>query len=347
MQARQFLAHRTGRRSGPETGVGDQRFPGMFRHDQRLFAGQSVCARLGDVHGNAGGPPIVVGVDGSEQALRVVTWGAKQAVRRNAPLILVHAFAFPDGPGSVPRPDWRAAQERESIKLLREAMAVAEQERPRPDVTIESVMDSSIPLLLARSHTARMVVVGSRGRGTFADLAVGSTAIALAGHGHCPVAVIRGSEDTGRAGKPVVVGVDGSPLAEPAIELAFQEASTRGVSLVAVHAWHDFDLAETFGIEMEPAEYEGRRQGAERVLAESLAGWQEKYPEVAVERSLAVDRPRDRLLSWSKTAQLLVVGSRGRGGFRGLLLGSTTHALIHHADCPVLIARSSLPPARL
>ena len=300
------------------------------------------------MHGNAGGPPIVVGVDGSEQALHAVAWGANEAVRWNAPLVLLHAFAFPDGHSSdsAPRPDERPAHQYESTKVLRAAMTVAEHVRPRPEVTIDSIADAPLPLLLARSHTARMIVVGSRGRAAFTELLAGSTTIALAAHGQCPVAVIRGSEDTGRAGNPVVVGVDGSPLAEPAIELAFQEASAREVTLVAVHAWHDFDLAEVFGIEMGPVELEQRRQAAKRLLAEFLAGWQEKYPEVTVERSLAVDRPRDRLLSWSSRAQLLVVGSRGRGGFPGLRLGATTHALIQHADCPVLIARSPLPPTR-
>lgn len=290
---------------------------------------------------NAGRPPVVVGVDGSESALHAVTWSAHEALRWNAPLVLLHACAFPDPTGST-----GSMSPPESVEALRAATAVAERVRPCPDITAESVADAPVPLLLARSHLARMIVVGSRGRRRFGQVFAGSTAIALAAYGHCPVAVIRGRESTGRTRNPVVVGVDGSPLGEPAIELAFQEASTREVELVAVHAWHDFDLAETFGVEMAPGEFEQRRHAAEGLLAEAVTGWREKYPEVSVVRSLAVDHPRDRLLSWSGKAQLLVVGNRGRGGFQGLLLGATTGALIQHADCPVLVARSPLPGSR-
>ncbi|MFD2417119.1 universal stress protein [Amycolatopsis pigmentata] len=300
------------------------------------------------MHVSAGGPPIVVGVDGSRQALDAVTWGAREAVRWNAPLVLLHAYEVPE---SGPRPgpsasDWIAARKQAADQLLRESMAVAERVRPRADITVESVVDSSIPLLLRRSHTAKMVVLGSRGHSAFADLLAGSTATALAAHGHCPVTVIRGSDPNGRADAPVVAGVDGSALSEPALELAFQEASVRGVHLIASHSWHDLDLAETFGAARGTLEVESPGGAAERLLAECLAGWQEKYPEVTVERVLAEDRPRDHLLDRSRTAQLVVAGSRGRGGFQGLLLGSTSHALIHHADCPVLIARSPLPAPR-
>jgi len=185
-----------------------------------------------------------------------------------------------------------------------------------------------------------MVVVGSAGRGALGDLLAGSTTAALAAHTRCAVAVIRGRDRSAAdVEEPVVVGVDGSPVSEPALGLAFEEASLRGAPLVAVHAWLDADAVHVLAGAPSFVDREPQGDAETRVLAESLAGWQEKYPEVTVRRVLEQDRPRHQLLDWSTRAQLIVVGSRGRGGFRGLMLGSTSHALVQHADCPVLVTR--------
>jgi nucleotide-binding universal stress UspA family protein len=165
---------------------------------------------------------------------------------------------------------------------------------------------------------------------------VGSPAVSVAAHGECPVVVVRAGDDgVIRTEGPVVAGVDGSPTSIRALGAAFDEASWRGARLVAVHSWQDSDyVPEYVALGAEPAEEERAR-----VLAESLAGWQEKYPDVEVERVVVKDRPRHQLLERSATAQLVVVGSRGRGGFKGLLLGSTSQALVYHAGCPVLVVR--------
>jgi nucleotide-binding universal stress UspA family protein len=170
----------------------------------------------------------------------------------------------------------------------------------------------------------------------------GSTAVALVAHGHCPVAVIRGRTPDGipPAGGPVVVGLDGSPASEAAVAIAFDEASLRGADLVAVHTCSEYQsdsgyaYARQFVVDWDAIDVRERE-----VLAERLAGWQEKYPDVLVRRVVARDRPVRALLEQTAEAQLLVVGSRGHGGFTGMLLGSTSQALIYHGTCPLLVAR--------
>ncbi|HJQ48046.1 MAG TPA: universal stress protein [Amycolatopsis sp.] len=284
--------------------------------------------------------PVVAGIDGTPGSRRAVLWAADEAARRHAPLEIVHAYGIPDafyGEAMPPR-DWLDARRAESQDLLLESAAAATTRNPGLRVHPESVLDAPIPLLVRRSGEAGMLVLGSAGRGALGELLSGSVAGALAAHARCPFAVVRGADRGGEA--PVVVGVDGSPAGRPALALAFEEAALRGAPLVALHAWSDSDKAQLFSAARAEFDFEPLREAETRVLAESLAGWREAYPDVTVQRVAERDRPRHQLLDWSKRAQLVVVGSRGRGGFRGLLVGSTTYALLHHASCPVLIARS-------
>jgi nucleotide-binding universal stress UspA family protein len=142
------------------------------------------------------------------------------------------------------------------------------------------------------------------------------------------VIVVRGhgTFDTG----PVVVGVDGSPLSERAVEFAFEEASARGAELRAVLAWSDWPIEAVLSLDTYLDE-------AEELLAQRLAGWQEKYPDVVVTREVHRSRPAKLLLKQAEGAQLVVVGSRGQGGLTGLTMGSTSQALIHHTPCPVAV----------
>jgi nucleotide-binding universal stress UspA family protein len=136
---------------------------------------------------------------------------------------------------------------------------------------------------------------------------------------------------------PVLVGIDGSPVSELATAIAFQEASLRGVELVALHVWSDVGLNDFPAIDwpaMEPA--------AEEILAERLDGWQERYPDVRVRRVVEYDHPTYHLIRQSESAQLVVVGSHGRGGFAGMLLGSVSAAVAHSARMPVMVVRQSL-----
>jgi nucleotide-binding universal stress UspA family protein len=289
-----------------------------------------------------GNAPIVAGVEGTEAASRAVRWAAVTAARHGAPLHLVHAAGLPDLYVGVTVPPPASCTEQLRTRhweLLLAAREVADGVAG-VDLHLRLEPDPPVPFLLRASRTARMIVLGSSGHTGLTGLLVGSTALALATHAQCPVVSVRGHNTEVGAGdrRPVVVGIDGSPISEQAIGAGFDEACFRGVELVAVHTWSDANT-DVFGQERMHVDWEPLRDAEERQLAERLAGWRECYPDVAVRRVLTKDRPRRELLEWSRKAQLVVVGSRGRGGFRGMLLGSTSQALLHHAGCPVMIAR--------
>lgn len=289
--------------------------------------------------------PIVVGVDGSGSSLDAVRWAARAAELRGAPLELVSAYqntniyttlvAIPPNLGS----EMNAA----TTKILEAASEIASATVDDPaklSVTAEAIAGPAIPILLERASTARMLVVGSRGNGEYFAELLGSVSAGVSTHAHCPVAIVRGVPASGSLSGPVVVGVDGSEQNEYAIGVAFEEASLRGAELVAVHAWSDHVLLRQFPDDTdEPVDVSALTAAGQTVLAESLAGWQERYPEVKVERIVLRDSAVSKLLELSKGAQEVVVGSRGRGGFTGLLLGSTSRSLSHLVDCPMIIAR--------
>jgi nucleotide-binding universal stress UspA family protein len=289
---------------------------------------------------------IVVGVDGSSASRDAVRWAAATAAGHNLELHVVHALQLAElyyGGGMAGTGDLFNVVRQDADRVVQDAVAVARSVREDLTITTDCPVESPGSLLIDLSRDARMVVVGHTGRGGFVGMLVGATASVVAAHAYCPVAVIRGREGTGVVPDvgPVVVGIDGSPIGEQAIETAFAEASCRAVPLIAVHVWSDVTYDDTHGTARLIKEWKSLEEGEERVLAERLAGWQEKYPAVLVRRELVRDRPRHALLDWSATAQLVVVGSRGRGGIRGMLLGSTSQSLVQHAQCPVLVVRAS------
>lgn len=302
------------------------------------------------------GGAVVAGVDGSESALDAVRCAAVEAADRRCGLRLVAVFTpLPSRTrhdlGLMP------VYREQATDVLRGQLAAAAEAAAAaaPGVEIETELRTGYPaqVLVEESHAASLTVVGSRGLGGFSGLLVGSVAVAVAAHGGSPVLVIRGDgaarsdgaaggdgaargDGAPQAGLPVVLGVDGSPAGEAAVGLAFETAARRAVPLRAVHAWSDvvLDPAVAVLIDREAMEAEERA-----LLAERLAGWSQKYPDVEVEQVLVRDRPAHTLVEESARAGLVVVGSRGRGGLAGLLLGSVGHALLHHARSPVLIAR--------
>ncbi|ADD43139.1 universal stress protein [Stackebrandtia nassauensis] len=283
--------------------------------------------------------PIVVGFDGSDNSRRAVDWAAEEARLRHRPLLIVHSLlVFASVAAEI---DGSRIEEMraESTVLVDDEIARVRELAPGLDVRGETLegMTPSVDLLKA-SLEAASLVVGSRGRGTFASLLLGSTSSQVAAHSHCPVIVVRGDRVGGDA-KPghVVVGVDGSPLSQSVLRFGFEEASMRGTRLVAVHAWLPPAPAD-FG-DLLPTVYDVDALAAdeERLLAESLAGWQAKFPDVPVERVCVRADARRVLKDESAGARLLVVGSRGGGGFTGLLLGSITQAMVHHAHAAVAI----------
>jgi nucleotide-binding universal stress UspA family protein len=288
--------------------------------------------------------PIVVGVDGSPASRVAVDWAARDAALRGAALKLVHVLtppavmAFPEVP--MP-PGYLQWQEGEGRKLLDSAVQTV-QEAHRGcaghavDVTAEMVSGPAVPVLADLSTAAQLVVVGCRGQGALSRGLLGSVSTGLAHHAHCPVAIIHDEDPLmpHPSLAPVVVGVDGSPASEHALAIAFEEASLRGVDLLAVHAWSDSGVFEFPG-----ADWSTQQAMGEETLSERLAGWQERYPDVLVRRVVVADKPAHQLLEQAESAQLLVVGSRGRGGLAGMLLGSVSTSVLHGARMPVIIAR--------
>lgn len=297
-----------------------------------------------------GNAPIVVGIDGSPSATGAAVWAAGEAAVRHTSVHLVYAYewAADEGPGRVAL---RANTRYRDVFLLyaqdcmRETTARVREAVPGVELTSELVVGRPVQVLTEQSARASMLVLGTRGLGGVGGLLLGSVAVGLVSHAKCPVVVVRGDERepgedgaaaTANADAPVVVGIDGSPMSEAALGYAYEEASAHGAPLVAVHAWHlsteDSRLVPYIDLDMVAEE-------EERLLAEQTAGWAEKYPDVALRRVVVRGRPGHVLRDHSAGARLLVVGARGRGGVTGLLLGSTSQALIHRADCPVAVVR--------
>jgi nucleotide-binding universal stress UspA family protein len=286
---------------------------------------------------------IIVGVDGSSPSAAAVDWAAREAALRDLPLTLVHVVETPvvrTRPEIPMPPELVTRLQRNGEELLREARSAVEAaEGPPPTrVDTELIAGGVLPTLIDLSKDATMIAVGCRGLGAIERRLLGSVSAGLIRHASCPVAVIHDEETSIRypATAPVVVGIDGSPVSESATAVAFDEASRRSADLVAVHAWSDFGIAELPGVE--PSDV---RREAEEALGERLAGWQERYPDVAVRRVVVLDHPAHQLLEQSKSAQLTVVGSHGRGGFAGMLLGSVSTAVAESARTPVIVARQT------
>ncbi|OBJ95989.1 universal stress protein [Mycobacterium sp. 1245852.3] len=284
---------------------------------------------------------IVVAVDGSPASTVAAGWAAREAAMRNIPLTVVHAVSTPTATfPPVPYPESLVTSlEDEGKKAIMHATKVAEDAMPADRaVPIGRKLVYAAPALalLKMSDTAEMIVMGSSGRGLLARGLLGSVSSTVVRHANCPVAVVRDEELPDPRNAPVLLGTDGSPASELATEIAFDEASRRGVDLVAIHAWSDAAVVDVFEIDWPAVEGE-----AERTLAESLAGWQERYPDVTVHRLIAQDRAARHLIDKSETAQLVVVGSHGRGSLSGLLLGSVSNAVLHAVRVPVIVARPS------
>ena len=270
--------------------------------------------------------PVIVGVDGSPASKVAVDWAARDAARRGAALKLVHVLvppavmAFPEVPMPPGFMEW---QDEEGRKLLDNAVKTAQEavEGAHVEVSTDMVSGSAVPALADLSSSAQMIVVGCHGRGALARGLLGSVSTGLAHHAHCPVAIIHDEDPLmpHPSQAPVVVGVDGSPASEGALAIAFEQASFRGVDLVAVHAWSDTGVFEFPG-----ADWSTLQAAGEETLSERLAGWQERYPDVPVRRVVVADKPAHQLIEQAKSAQLLVVGSHGRGGLTGMLLGSVS-----------------------
>jgi len=276
---------------------------------------------------------VVVGVDGSDAALDAVRWAAREAAARHAELELVYAYdvagLYADASIAPLLDDVEAALAQEARTVLDAAAEMAARTAPGVPARAREDRDSPSAALREASRTAELLVLGSGSRGRIGT-ALGSVTLAVVSHAECPVVVVRGTE---HADAPVLVGVDGGPLSDAALAHAFAMASAHGAGLVALYAWHD---GRSPALRAAGA-FDRLRDTEERALAERLAGWSQRYPEVAVERVIERSEPGRALAQRSASARLVVVATRGRGGFTGLLLGSTGLSLIQHAECPVML----------
>ncbi|MEU3148162.1 MULTISPECIES: universal stress protein [unclassified Streptomyces] len=290
--------------------------------------------------------PVVVGVDGSAPSLEAVDLAAREARLRGRGLKVVHAFVWPMmhapfGPGPSPLGPAEGGPRDLVGWTVAEAVERARSAEPEVEVTHAVVTGEPLTVLEAQSREAALVVVGSRGLGGFVGLLAGSTAVHLATHSRCPVLVVR---EQPRPARRVLVGVDGSPAGDAAVEFAFAEAALRGAPLTALHAWTLWNASlpalqdESMPYTNPPGELE---DSEERLVTEALSGRGERYPGVTVEHKVVRGGAREALIEASRDAGLLVLGARGRGGFAGLLLGSVSQALLQHAHCPVAVVRGS------
>jgi nucleotide-binding universal stress UspA family protein len=286
--------------------------------------------------------PVVVGVDGTAAALHAVRWAAECAVRTGLLLRIIHAYKLPLGfpTGVTEEESVLNALRLQGRQWLSEARDAATEIIAPPSVETELAAMPASAALVRESEKASLLVLGNKGRNTLTGLLAGSTSLALASQAHCPLVLVRANGAGGipRTG-PIVVGVDGTEASEAALAFVLAEASEQGAPLVALHAWAESAFETALAAGNAPLDWARHRQLAEEALAERLAGWQEKYPEVRVERELVHDRPTRALRRCAETARLLVVGRRGRGGLVDLL-GSTSHHLLHHAPCPVAVVRT-------
>lgn len=286
---------------------------------------------------------VVVGIDGSAASTGAVAYAANTAATRGIPLVLVTTYTMPAAmfaEGMVPPQPVYDELEKQCLPIVEQARQSALKVAPHIEVSHAIVDGNPSQVLIDYSRRAKMIVLGSRGLGGIKGMVLGSVSASVASHAFCPVVVTReDTDDLDRSG-PVVVGIDGSEISAKATEWAFAEASARNTTLIAVHTWMDPQVqAAAAGIALSEKDWSQLEAQELETLSERLAGFSGRYPDVTVDRVVTRDRAVRALVDHSRDAQIVVVGSHGRGGFTGMVLGSTSRALLQAAPCPVMVVR--------
>lgn len=289
---------------------------------------------------------VVVGFDGSKLARQAAHWAAREAATRRRRLVIVHAFRWPlteltqlrTEAALISEEPFRTEYQRMVDSLVGECRPLA----GGVDVRGHVVTGEPIDVLERMASSANVLVLGSSGHGTVHQVLLGSTSADLVRHANAPVVVVRGT-DQPAANRKVVVGVDGSQTSTGAVDFAYDYATRHNAELVAVHAWSDLPLDALGAVREWDVDWDDITEQAKAVLSEMLAGHSARYPDVKVRQVVTMSKPVEGLLEEAGDADLVVVGSHGRGAVRRMLLGSVSQAILHYAKCPVAVIRPSAP----
>lgn len=273
---------------------------------------------------------IVVAYDGSPDAQTALTWATRTAILTEQAVVAVVATASDD---LTPQ---RSLLWGDSLDEVRTSAERILGEALVADSAVDLRPGPAAAVLLEAAEGAALLVAGSRGHGQVAGALAGSVSQHLARHASCPVVVVRPVAHPGAA--RIVVGVDGSGGSDAAVEFACRRAELTGEDVVVLHGWRDGAASGTTRREV-PGEFMERIVEEERLLSEAVAGVRADHPDVHLEPEAIPVVAWRALADASAAATLVVVGSRGRGAFTGMLLGSVSQQVLHHAECPVAVVR--------
>lgn len=292
---------------------------------------------------------IVVGVDGSPSARRAAQWAAQEASARKLPVLLAASYTVPQflyAEGMLPSRTIIEELEAQAQRCIDDAATAIREVTDGVELMQQLHEGSPISMLLEFSKEADMVVVGSRGLGGVVGALLGSVSASLVGHAHCPVVVVRADMELTPQHNRIVVGADGSSVSELAVQAAYREARAHGAELVAVNAWLDRSVSSTLaGVNLSALDWEQAKAGQIAMVQEQLEKCGEGDAGITPQIVIRREYPELALAETGKGARMIVVGSHGRGGFTGMLLGSTSRALLRLSPVPLMVVRKQGAPA--
>ncbi|MEV3973128.1 universal stress protein [Streptomyces sp. NPDC050698] len=286
--------------------------------------------------------PITAGVDGSQESLAALAWAAREAVRRDRPLHVVHAWRFEQREALQAGIEGDADSQAEWVhSAVSEAAGTVTERHPDLTVTTDVIEGEAPDTLVAAAADAEMLVLGSRGHGRVIGFLLGSVGQQVLAAATRPVVLVRAGDDASSeaSGREIVVGQQGDPEdSAEALRFAFETAAARGATVRVVRAWN---LPPVFAYSPGSLKLLDEAGGLEPYEKKSLAAavrpWRERFPGVPVEEHVEMGSASQVLLSVAGTAQLMVVGRRAHRTAVGARLGSVAHGMLHHADCPVAV----------